>query len=696
MFASAAIILLSILLLGSGFAVSQSIAREAGQVEALALALREEEYEDALQQRIRTGIGDLTRAVERGGTPPRERLEAMQQSVAAFRQHLDESVRGIASLPEGTRHAMLNVRSVGERYADAAQAMIAAATRGKDAVGAEMPRFLDALRALEHHRAAFRSALVERIAADVSANRARGQRDILRVLIGGAGVLVLVAAMATWLRRRLIEPIEAIGARLRHMQAGDQSEPIPGTSRQDELGELARGLAEYNAAVERRRAAEQRADYLAHHDMLTGLANRLMFESRLEQELARSARTGGRVALIAIDLDGFKDVNDRLGHAGGDRAIRRAARLLAGAVRSDELVARLGGDEFAIIQGAATQPAAAEALLARLYAEAQATAEEEVPIRMSIGVAVSEPGVSGDELHRLADTALYRAKAEGRNTARFFDTALREAEALRVRLARDLTSAIDENRLAIAYQPIAEAGSLRIVGYEALVRWDHPTLGRVPPETFLPVAETSGSIRPMGKWVAERAIRAAADWDDGVSLALNLSSSQFREPDFVDELIALAARHRMAMHRLEFEVTEGATLASHQRQAVLEGLMRLQAAGARIVMDDFGTGYSSLGTLRDYRFDKLKIDRSFVGAMQDHRPSASIVRATIGLGKSLGVTIVAEGVETEQQLNQLRLWGCHQVQGYLVGRPEEDSTALAGFRAARAEDGDPKPRARRA
>ncbi len=486
-------------------------------------------------------------------------------------------------------------------------------------------------------------------------------------------IVAIVFAMAIWLRRRLVRPITIMASRLREFKVGESHGDVPGLERADELGDLARGLHEYRKAVESRRTAEHRAEFLANHDMLTGLANRLLFENRLAHELARSVRTGDVVAVFAVDLDAFKAINDRLGHAGGDRVLKRTAQLLSSCVRGDDLVARIGGDEFAVIQVARSQPEAAEALISRIFKTASAPSDEGVAIRMSVGVALSEQGQTGDELHERADLALYRAKADGRNTARIYNKHLKDEESQRVRLARDLEDAVSANELRLEFQPIADAVSLEVVAYEALLRWRHPILGDIPPDVFVPIAESSGLIGSIGSWMMDQALRTASTWDPKLSLAVNLSPIQFRSVGLAAEICDAALHWRVAFDRLELEVTESATLLGFQRDDVLATLAELRGYGARIVMDDFGTGHSSLSNLKEFTFDKIKIDRSFVATMHSHASSSSIVKATIGLGKSLGLIIVAEGVETEEQLSLLRRWGCDQVQGYLIGRPAEHS-----------------------
>lgn len=278
------------------------------------------------------------------------------------------------------------------------------------------------------------------------------------------------------------------------------------------------------------RTAERRAEFLANHDMLTGLANRLLFENRLAHERSRSPRTGHVVAVFAIDLDAFKAVNDRLGHPGGYRVVKRTAHLLSSCVRGDDLVARIGGDEFAIIQVSRSQPAAAEALISRIFKEISESSDEGIAIAMSIGVALSEAGQTGDDIQELADVALYRAKADGRNIARILNNHLKDEDSLRVRLSRDLENAISANELYLAFQPIANAFSLEIVAYEALFRWRRPSLGDMTPDVFVPVAGSTGLIGSIGSWVIDQALRAASTWDPKLSLAINLSRCNFAPP----------------------------------------------------------------------------------------------------------------------------------------------------------------------
>jgi diguanylate cyclase (GGDEF)-like protein len=667
--ACTSVIVMALAVLAVGLSVGNKIYQADLRITFLSEALSREDRLDQAQRRLRQDVGRLTRDAEHGVRVPDARWKDLHERIAQFKLG---SLQGIQSSSRGSKAESVPIREEREAatgFATASDQLIETSRLRPSDIKAAMPRFLSALTTLEASRSQARQELTSAIAEAADKNRRESRRDIISVLLGGLGIVAIIFCMTIWLRRRLVLPITVIAARLRDFRAGGSDGDVPGRERADELGDLARGLHEYRKAVESRRAAEHRAEFLANHDMLTGLANRLLFENRLAHELSRSVRTGDVVAVFAVDLDAFKAINDRLGHAGGDRVLKRTALLLSSCVRGDDLVARIGGDEFAVIQVARSQPAATEALISRIFKMASAPSDEGVAIRMSIGVALSEPGQTGDELHELADLALYRAKAEGRNTARIYNKHLKEEESRRVRLSRDLENAICANEFCLVFQPIADAVSQEIVAYEALLRWQHPSLGEIPPDIFIPIAESSGLIGPIGSWMLDHALRAASTWDPKLSLAMNLSPTQFRSAGLATEICNAALRWQVAFDRLELEVTESATLLGFQRDNVLTTLGELRSRGAKVVMDDFGTGHSSLSNLKEFTFDKIKIDRSFVATMHSNASSSSIVKATIGLGKSLGLTIVAEGVETEEQLSVLQRWGCDQVQGFLIGKP---------------------------
>ncbi|WP_161993505.1 putative bifunctional diguanylate cyclase/phosphodiesterase [Muricoccus nepalensis] len=437
--------------------------------------------------------------------------------------------------------------------------------------------------------------------------------------------------------------------------------------------------------VTERHAAEARIRYLAEHDGLTGLANRAVLRDRLEEVLKHRRRRRGQaaeVAVLCIDLDGFKEVNELHGHEAGDVLLMEAARRLSSLVRSGDTVARLGGDEFAIVQVGNEQPGAAEPLAARLvaalglpYVSGKATIRN---IGASIGVAVAPAdGEAVDALLAAAGTALQRAKASGGRRSVYYHPAMEREARERRALEADLAAAVSQGEMSVAYQPLVDVGTRRVLGFEALLRWRHPARGMVPPDVFISVAEANGSIVALGEWALEQACAEAARWPVPLFVAVNVSPVQVqRGPVFAEMVERVLARTGLPPARLELEVTEGVLI--RETDAALEALRRVRALGVRIALDDFGTGYSSLATLQAFPFDKIKVDRRFVaglggGSAQD----ATIVRAVLGLARGLGLPVVAEGVETEEQLEVLRAESCAEAQGWLFGRPGPAAAHLA-------------------
>ncbi|HEV2817540.1 MAG TPA: EAL domain-containing protein [Allosphingosinicella sp.] len=423
--------------------------------------------------------------------------------------------------------------------------------------------------------------------------------------------------------------------------------------------------------ISERKEAAARIAHLAYHDALTGLPNRAVFGDHLARQVDRAVEAREPVAVLCVDLDGFKAVNDMLGHPAGDELLIEVAHRLRATVRGDELVARLGGDEFAIVQQGGSQPAHAGLLSERIIAalgEPFAVGGQSARISASIGVAIFPANADNPlDLVRNADMALYRAKREGRGLARFYEAAMDEALRQRRQLEADLRQALANGDLKLHYQPLAELGSGTIIGFEALLRWDHPTLGPISPEMFVRLAEESGQIVALGEWVLRAACGEAAGWTPALKLSVNLSPLQFMQDDLVGAIEQVLAETGLDPARLELEVTEG--LLIKDAPGALSILERLKALGLQISMDDFGTGYSSLSYFRMFPFDKVKIDRSFVGDMIANPQARAIIRSVIGLGHGLGVPVVAEGVETSEQLEALRAEGCDQVQGYLISRP---------------------------
>ena len=436
-------------------------------------------------------------------------------------------------------------------------------------------------------------------------------------------------------------------------------------------------VATHEDITERRRAVAQ-IERMAHHDALTGLTNRVLFRARLNEALARGDGVAP-IAVLFIDLDRFKAVNDTLGHPVGDELLRNVAQRLCECVRQTDLVARLGGDEFAIIQTDAPQPHAARALaerLVRVMAMPFDLAQHQVQVGTSVGVALSPgDGLNPDELLKRADLALYDAKAAGRGTFSFFRLQMDEQARSRRSLEIDLRCAADNGELELHYQPIvalaqAAVSSLAgrsVVGFEALLRWRHPVHGMVMPDRFIPLAEETGLIEPIGAWVIEQAFAQAATWPAHVSIAVNLSPVQLKSGKLPRVVSSALQRHGLAPGRVELEITESVLLAENSVNVAI--LHELRALGVRIALDDFGVGYSSLSYLRSFPFKKIKIDRSFVRDVVGNKEAAAIVRAMTTLGRSLEMTITAEGVETEEQFACLIAIGCDQAQGYLISPP---------------------------
>ena len=419
-----------------------------------------------------------------------------------------------------------------------------------------------------------------------------------------------------------------------------------------------------------RRRAEKQIHFLAHHDPLTGLANRASFALRLENEMRAANAASRKLAVLCLDLDRFKEVNDLFGHAAGDLLLQRVATAVSRLLEADQMMARLGGDEFAILMPCEHAVAAgrlAEAVIAAVEGTSQ-DGHEGPPAATSIGIAIypddaREPTL----LLSYADTALYRAKDEGRNTFRFYEQRMGNEVRERRLLEHDLRHAIARREFEIVYQPQTAVGSGDTIGFEALLRWRHPVHGDVAPSLFIPIAEESGTILPIGEWILREVCREAASWPKRLSIAVNVSAVQIHAANFVSLVHEVLLNTGLEASRLEIEITETALIRDPTR--ALHTLRQLKALGLRIAMDDFGTGYSSLSNLRSFPFDKIKIDRSFVRSVGTNEQTAAIVRSVLGLGRGLGLPVLAEGVETEEELRFLQAEECFAAQGYLIGRP---------------------------
>ena len=418
-------------------------------------------------------------------------------------------------------------------------------------------------------------------------------------------------------------------------------------------------------------AAQEQISHMARHDALTNLPNRTLFREQLEKAL-RLAKRSDQLAVLCLDLDHFKDINDSLGHPVGDALLKEVARRLGDCITEHDTVARLGGDEFAIVQFCSDcDPSAVASLASHVVEQVSAPydiAGHQLVIGVSIGISLApEDGKNPDELLKKADLALYRAKEDGRGTYRFFETGMDARAQARRLLEIDLRAALRRDEFEVYYQPIRDVAKDVVVSFEALARWNHSLRGMISPANFIPLAEETGLIVPIGEWVLRQACMDAAQWSRDVGVAVNLSPVQFKNPNLVLTVKEALKASGLPAHRLELEITESVLL--QNSEATLAVLHELRGFGVRISLDDFGTGYSSLSYLRSFPFDKIKIDRSFVSELATRDDSMAIVRAVTGLGKSLGIVTTAEGVETDAQFDILRQEGCTQAQGYLFSRP---------------------------
>lgn len=419
-----------------------------------------------------------------------------------------------------------------------------------------------------------------------------------------------------------------------------------------------------------KRRAQRQIEYLARYDILTGLANRSLFHERLSMQISK-LNAGEGFALLALDLDRFKTVNDLFGHAEGDRVLKDVACILRDCVRPGDLVARLGGDEFAIMTSSGTSRDDAKELGERILSGFRLKMDavsDPTAVGVTIGIAnFPTDGDDNETLMHAADMALYRAKLNGRGVVAFYDPVMDQETRERRRLESDLRQAISRNELELLYQPVHSVETGALAGYEALVRWRHSTRGSVPPDVFIPIAEETGFIIALGEWILNEACSAAVNWEPHLRIAVNISPVQFSVNSLVYTICSTLEKTGLSPKRLELEVTESALL--KDRMSTLATMRQLKALGITIVMDDFGTGYSSLSNLRSFPFDKIKIDRSFIAAMKEDENAHSIVRAIIGLGRSLDLPVTAEGIETDSQYRMVMDEGCTQAQGYLFGKP---------------------------
>jgi diguanylate cyclase (GGDEF)-like protein len=537
-------------------------------------------------------------------------------------------------------------------------------------VAASPPRYDALVRSASSHLERAEGVAVDDLKEELG--RARRTRQRAMVTMGAIWVAALaVASLATWhLRRSFTGPLRSLVAGARQLGSGHLSHRVA-LDRQDELGEVA---SAFNGMARELQRSHAELRHQALHDHLTGLANRALLDDRVTHALSLARRRGESVALLLVDLDDFKRVNDSLGHAVGDQVLVAVAERLSACVRQSDTLARLGGDELAVLVEDVTDPSQPMELAERLHEHLRAPlvgGGHTVHLTASIGVAVSD--VDAEGLLRGADLAMYRAKHAGKGQTRRFEPSMLDETVSRVRMESDLRRAVEEHQFVLHYQPIVELDSGRIVGVEALLRWQHPDGTLVPPTSFVPLAEATGLITTIGSWVLGTACAQVREWSAApgagprLRLAVNLSSVQLQDPGLLRRVDTALAESGLDPGQLTLEITE--SVAMSDADASRATLSNLKGLGIRLSVDDFGTGYSSLGRLRQFPLDQLKIDRSFVDRVHLDDDARSLVRAILAMAESLHLETVAEGVEELEQRETLLVLGCRTAQGFYFARP---------------------------
>ena len=522
----------------------------------------------------------------------------------------------------------------------------------------------------------------------------RDEEDRLTRLIGvtlvfGVGTVLLVSLLVS---RSIRRPLKELKLGAEHFGAGNLDYRIP-IARRDELGEA---LEMFNSMASALEGGRETLEHQAFHDTLTGLPNRSLFHDRLQQALARQERDLKPLAVLLVDLDDFKTVNDSLGHAAGDELLKFVASSLRSSLRPGDTAARLGGDEFAVLveemRGRSDALRVADRIISALT-QKLIIEDKEVFVHGSVGIAITHGNDSATDVLRNADVAMYAAKAEGKGRYQIFDGAMHEGVMERLDLKADLQRAVERNEFVVHYQPLFDMTSGRILGTEALVRWQHPERGLVMPTEFIPIAEETGLILPIGRFVLEEACKQLRWWqmqvDADLSMSVNLSGRQLQEPELVSEVESILAAGPVAASSVTLELTESVLM--HDTEATVAKLNALRKLGVHLAIDDFGTGYSSLGYLRQFPIETIKIDRSFTKGVAEGPENSALARAIIKLADTLGMKTVAEGVETKDQVEQLAAFGCQIGQGFVFSpavSPAELEELLNRQAAARpVEDG---------
>ncbi len=510
-------------------------------------------------------------------------------------------------------------------------------------------------------------------AVDLGPAIAFWRANTLHQVIAGIGItLIILGVTATLLLLTTLRPLRNLTQATRRLAAGRLDRAVGYTQRGDELGTLARSLEIFRTGLLEKRRSEEKIAHMTRHDLLTGLPNRACLNDHLDHAIEGRSKTGSKIAAIVIDLDRLNDINDVFGHAVGDAVLKAVSRSMADTLAEGEFVARIGGDGFAAVKEFREQSALLD-FVARLEGCIVATlviAGSDIRSAGHIGVAVyPDDAAIKDELLSKAGIAMQRAKTSALQTACFYEAAMDEAARSRRRLIADLWGAIDRKELILAYQVQKSVRTLETIGYEALLRWRHPELGMVSPAKFIPFAEDCGAIVPIGEWVVRTACAEAASWPQPHRIAVNLSPLQLADGNLPERVHDILMETGLSPARLELEITESAIIGD--KDQALSILRRIKEMGVAIALDDFGTGYSSLDTLRSFPFDKVKVDRSYVKELSASPQARAILRAVITLGHSLGIPVLAEGVETCEQLDLLKSEQCDEAQGYLFGRPVE-------------------------
>ena len=505
-----------------------------------------------------------------------------------------------------------------------------------------------------------------------------GQRDP-RIVTSGVIVMALATLIALWDVRRTRRRMKCLASVAEALENGDYSvrSEISGSDAVARLsGALDQMAEQVGRRVQRLETNEERIRQIAYHDPLTELPNRRLFQELLLREIAQAKRTEACLGVVILDLDHFKDVNDSLGHTFGDLLLKRVAKRLQRILREDDLVARLGGDEFALLLPRATRPEDLLMVVRRLLSACRQPFQldwREVLTSASIGVSFyPQDGHSPEALMRNADSALYQAKRKGRNNLQIFDRSMNQAVHLRLQLEQDLRKALKRDEMTLVYQPLVSLRDGRIVGLESLARWEHPERGIVDPDDFIPLAEETGLMPTLGSQVLELACRQIGIWRDRglpiVPVSVNVSVRQLQTGDFVGLVRHILLEHDISPELIQFEITEN--VASEGATKILEHISALNRLGTQVAIDDFGTGYSSFSYLMEYQISTIKIDKSFLTGIPGSARNLAIVKAIISLGENLGLEVVAEGVETQEQLEVLRQHKCSVGQGYLLGKPQ--------------------------